>query len=103
VFAAARIEVLKTPVRAPRANAYAERWVGTVRRELLDRMLIFGRRHLRSVLNEYVDHYHSYRPHRSLRQAPPLGPARPPMAVVGARVVRRDRLGGLIGEYSPAA
>jgi hypothetical protein len=50
------IDVLKTPVRAPRANAYAERWVGTVRRELLDRLLIFGRRHLESVVDEYVDH-----------------------------------------------
>jgi transposase InsO family protein len=103
VFAAAGIEVLKTPVRAPRANAYAERWVGTVRRELLDRMLILGRRHLRSVMTEYIDHDNSHRPHRSLRQAPPLGPQQPPMATAGARVVRRDRLGGLIGEYSQAA
>ena len=95
--------MLKTPVRAPRANAYAQRWVGTVRRELLDRVLIFGQRHLESLLSEYVDHYNSHRPHRSLRQAPPLGPARPPLVVVGARVVRRDRLGGLIGEYSQAA
>jgi putative transposase len=57
VFAAEGISVLRTPVRAPQANAYAERWVGTVRRELLDRMLIFGGRQLRSVLAEYVDHY----------------------------------------------
>ena len=56
VFAAEGIRVLRTPVRAPRANAYAERWVGTVRRELLDRMLIFGCRQLRSVLAEYADH-----------------------------------------------
>jgi putative transposase len=103
VFATAGVEVLKTPIRAPRANAFAERWVGTVRRELLDRMLIFGRHHLRSVMREYVDHYNSHRPHRSLGQTPPIGPAQPPMVVVGARVVRRDRLGGLIGEYSQAA
>jgi putative transposase len=103
VFAAAGIEVLRTPIRAPRANAYAERWVGTVRRELFDRILIFGHRHLQSVIREYVDHYNSHRPHRSLGQAPPLGPAQPPVAVVGARVVRRDRVGGLIGEYSQAA
>jgi transposase InsO family protein len=103
VFAAAGIEVLTTPVRAPRANAYAERWVGTVRRELLDRMLIFGRRHLQSAMTEYVDHYNSHRPHRSLGQGPPLGPAPPPAAVAGGRIVRRDRLGGLIGEYSQAA
>jgi transposase InsO family protein len=103
VFAAAGIEVLKTPIRAPRANAYAERWVGTVRRELLDRMLIFGRRHLQSVLVEYVDHYNTHRPHRSLRQRPPLGPRQPPVAVAGTKVIRRERLGGLIGEYSQAA
>jgi putative transposase len=102
VFAAAGIEVLKTPVRAPRANAYAERWVGTVRRELLDRTLIFGCHHLESVVAEYVDHYNSHRPHRSLAQAPPLGPAQPPVPKAGGRVLRRDRLGGLIGEYSQA-
>jgi transposase InsO family protein len=102
VFAAAGIEVLKTPVRAPRADAYAERWVGTVRRELLDRTLIFGRRHLESVLTEYLDHYKSHRPHRSLGQAPPLRRTQSPVAVTGLRVVRCDRLGGLIGEYSQA-
>jgi putative transposase len=90
-------------VRAPRANAYVERWVATVRRELLDRMLIFGRRHLQSVMVEYVDHDNSHRPHRSLGQAPPVGSAQPPTAMPGARVVRRDRLGGLVGEYSQAA
>jgi len=74
VFAAEGIRVLRTPVRAPRANAYAERWVGTVRRELLDRMLIVGCRQLRSVLAEYADHYNVHRPHRALGQAPPLGP-----------------------------
>ena len=71
------IQVLRTPVRAPRANAYAERWVGTVRRELLDRMLIFGRRQLVLVLAEYADHYNGHRPHRALGQAPPLGSAEP--------------------------
>jgi putative transposase len=77
VFAAEGIKVLRTPVRAPQANAYAERWAGTVRRELLDRMLIVGRRQLVSVLAEYVDHYNRYRPHRALGQAPPLGPSQP--------------------------
>jgi putative transposase len=66
VFAAEGIRVLRTPVRAPRANAYAERWVGTVRREVLDRMLIFGCRQLRSVLAEYADHYNRHRPHRPM-------------------------------------
>jgi transposase InsO family protein len=71
VFAAEGIEVLRTPVRAPRANANAERWVGTVRREVLDRMLIMGCRQLRSVLAEYADHYNGHRPHRALGQAAP--------------------------------
>ncbi|MGC9671352.1 integrase core domain-containing protein [Planosporangium sp. 12N6] len=93
VFAAAGIDVLTTPVRAPRANAYAERWIGTVRRELLDRMLVVGRRHLQSVLIEYVDHYNAHRPHRSLGQSPLLGSASVPVATSGRRVVRRDRLG----------
>ena len=74
VFAAAGIEVLRTPVRAPRANAYAERWVGTVRRELLDRMLILGCRQLRWVLSEYADHYNGHRPHRALGRPHRLGP-----------------------------
>ncbi len=95
VFTAAGIEVLKIPPRAPRANAYAERWVGTVRRELLDRMLILGCRQLRSVLAEYADHYNVHRPHRALGQAPPLGRGEA-AAVAGSagRVIRRDRLVG---------
>jgi transposase InsO family protein len=103
VFAAEGIRVLRTPVRAPRANAYAERWVGTVRRELLDRMLIFGCRQLRSVLAEYADHYNGHRPHRALEQIPPLGPGVPVALAPPARIVRRDRLGGLIHEYAQAA
>ena len=91
--------MLRAPVRAPRANAYAERWVGTVRRELLDRMLILSCWQLRSVLAEYVDHYNGHRPHRALGQAPPLGSAEPPVILPAGRVVRRDRLGGLIHEY----
>jgi transposase len=74
VFAAEAIKVLITPVRAPRANAYAERWVGTVRRELLDWMLIFGCRQLRSALAEYVDHYNGHRPHRTLGRPHRSGP-----------------------------
>jgi transposase InsO family protein len=103
VFAAEAIKVLMTPVRAPRANAYAERWVGTVRREVLDRMLILGGRQLRSVLAEYVDHYNLHRPHRAWGQAPPLGPAEPHVILPGGRVARRDRLGGLIHEYAQVA
>jgi putative transposase len=103
VFAAEGIRVLRTPVRAPRANAYAERWVGTVRRELLDRMLILGCRQLRWVLAEYVDHYNGHRPHRALGQAPPLEPSVPVLLAPSGRVVRRDRLGGLIHEYAQVA
>jgi putative transposase len=102
VFAAEGIEVLRTPVRAPRANAYAERWVGTVRREVLDRMLVFGSRHVRLVLAEFADHYNVHRPHRALGQVPPLGPGESAVVPAG-RVVRRDRLGGLIHEYAQVA
>jgi transposase InsO family protein len=103
VFAAEGIKVLLTPVRAPRANAYAERWVGTVRREVLDRMLILGCWQLRSVLAEYVDHYNGHRPHRALAQAPPLAPVEPVVLASAGRIVRRDRLGGLIHEYAQVA
>jgi putative transposase len=75
IFASEGIRILRTPVRAPQANAVAERWVGTVRRELLDRLLIVGRRQLETVLADYVAHYNQHRPHRSLAQAPPLGAA----------------------------
>jgi putative transposase len=103
VFAAEGIEVLRIPVRAPRANAYAERWVGTVRRELLDRMLIFGCRQLRSVLAEYADHYNVHRPHRALGQVPSLGRGESAAVLSAGRVIRRDRLGGLIHEYAQVA
>ena len=103
VFAAEGIEVLRTPVRAPRANAYAERWIGTVRREVLDRMLIFGCRQLQSVLAEYADHYNGHRPHRALGQVPPLGPGESAVVLPAGTIVRRDRLGGLIHEYAQVA
>ena len=103
IFAAEGLEVLTTPVRAPRANAYAERWIGTIRREVLDRMLIFGCRQLQSVLAEYVDHYNGHRPHRALGQAPPLEPGEPVVVAPPARIVRGDRLGGLIHEYAQVA
>jgi putative transposase len=103
VFAAEGIQVLRTPVRAPRANAYAERWVGTGRRELLDRLLIFGGWQLQAVLAAYVDHYNVHRPHRALGQVPPLGPGGSAAVLPAGRVVRRDRLGGLIHEYAQVA
>jgi putative transposase len=103
VFAAEAIQVLTTPVRAPRANAYAERWVGTVRREVLDRILILGCRQLRAVLAEYADHYNGHRPHRALGQAPPLRLGVPVVLAPPGRVVQRVRLGGLIHEYAQVA
>ena len=103
VFAAPGVRIIKTPVRAPRANAIAERWVGSARRECTDRMLVAGERHLRLILGEYTDHYNSHRPHRSLQQEPPAGRAHPPAEATGTRVLRRDRLGGLIHEYSQVA
>ena len=72
IFRSESIRVIRTPIRTPRANAFAERLVGgTVRRECLDRMLVVNRRHLEAVLREYVDHYNRHRPHRSLGQLPP--------------------------------
>jgi transposase InsO family protein len=103
VFASERIRTLRTPARAPRANAYAERWVGTVRRELLDRTLIMGRRHLEMVLSDYVMQYNQHRPHRSLDQGPPLGVIPPPAPAADIPVVRLDRVGGLIHEYAQVA
>ena len=73
VFTATGVRIIKTPVRAPRANAIAERWVGSARRECLDQMLIADERHLWLVLGEYTDHYYGHRPHRSLQQDPPAG------------------------------
>ncbi|WP_112584525.1 integrase core domain-containing protein [Micromonospora noduli] len=102
VFTAAGIDVIKTPPQAPRANAFAERWVGTVRRECTDRMFIVGERHLAAVLSEYVAHYNGHRPHRSLDQQPPSRPSEV-VDLITARVQRRPILGGLINQYSQAA
>lgn len=88
---------------APRANAICERLVGTLRREALDRALILGEAHLRSVLAEYQAHYNNARPHRALHQNPPAGPTHAPGPGVNVRVLRQDRLGGLIHEYAQVA
>ncbi len=103
VFTAVGARIIQTPVRAPRANAIAERWVASARRECLDRMLIISERHLRLVLSQYGEHYTQHRPHRALRQNPPAGRTHPPAEVTGMRVLRRDRLGGLIREYAQVA
>jgi putative transposase len=103
VFASEGVRVIRTPVRAPNANAYAERWVRTVRAECLDRMLIVGRRHLDRVLGVYVRHYNEHRPHRGLGLVAPDHGRPPPQASLPPRVRRRDLLGGLIHEYEAAA
>jgi transposase InsO family protein len=103
VLTAAGIRIIRTPARAPRANAIAERWTSSARRECLDRMLITGERHLRLVLDGYTDHYNSHRPHRALQQGPPAGRSNPPALGTNVGVLRRDRLGGLIHEYSQVA
>jgi transposase InsO family protein len=97
--------VILTPIQAPNANAFAERWVGTVRRECLDHLLIIGHRHLQKVLDEYLRHYNAHRPHRGLGLAPPE-----PIPLRGHRrasslqwIERHDVLGGLIHEYRLAA
>jgi putative transposase len=105
VFRNEGTEVIRTPIRAPQANAIAERFVGSVRRECLDWILIFGQRQLERVLRTYVEHYNSHRPHRALALAPPEGRAVVRLLPGPQRncAQRRDRLGGLIREYSPAA
>jgi transposase InsO family protein len=102
VFSGNGTRVIRAPVRSPRANSFAERFVGTLRRECLDHVLILGERHLRSVLAEYARHYNGHRPHQALQQEPPL--RQPGHAVdITARIERRQVLGGLISEYRRAA
>jgi transposase InsO family protein len=105
VFRSEGIEIVKTPVRAPKANAFAERFVRTARAECLDWLLIVNRRHLERVLRVFIDHYNTHRPHRALNLMPPAPTAAhvhgiPPPP---ASIERRDRLGGLIHEYRVAA
>jgi putative transposase len=100
MFASEGIRILRTPVRAPQANAIAKRWIDTLHRELLDRILILNRRHLEHVLAEYVAHFNHHRPHRALHQAAPLRPLPPPESPSSLRLRRRDRLGGLIDEHA---
>jgi len=102
VFRSAGIRVVKTPMRAPQANAMAERFVRTARVECLDWLLILNRRHLERVLRVFVEHYNTQRPHRALNLRPPLPREPPPTPTVG-EVRRRDRLGGLIHEYNRTA
>jgi putative transposase len=102
VLADVGIEVVEIPPRCPRANCFAERFVLTVRSEVTDRMLIFGERHLRSVLTQYAVHYNTQRPHRALLLRPPR-PQSPVPEPIPGKIRRRPILGGLIKEYEPAA
>jgi putative transposase len=104
VFRSEGIRVIKAPVRAPKARAHAERWIGSIRRECLDRLLILGRRHLHHVLVTYIRHHNEHRPHRALGQQPPLSGDPPIADVIDLdRLRRRDLLGGLVHEYRLAA
>ncbi len=102
VLADAGIQVAKIPPRSPRANCYAERFVLTARTEITDRMLIFGERHLRTILAQYEAHYNGWRPHRS-RQLRPPRPDHPVADLSQERIKRRPVHGGLINEYERAA
>jgi putative transposase len=102
VLADAGIEVVKIPPRSPRANAYAERFVLTARKEVTDRMLIFGQRHLRAILDEYAAHCNGRRPHRSRLLRPPR-PDHPVADLSQERIKRWPVLGGLVNEYERAA
>ena len=100
VFQDAGARVIRSAVQAPRMNSIMERWIGSCRRELLDRTLIWNQRHLMTVLREYEVFYNGHRPHRTLNQAAPLRPLPDGVTDLGSfRLRRRDRAGGVIHEY----
>jgi putative transposase len=103
VFATEGVRVIKAPPQAPRANCYAEWWIGTSRAECTDRILVSGEQYLRSVLRQYADHYNRHRPHQSRQQRPP-DQATQPTAPLNLPVQRRKILGGgVVIEYYQAA
>ncbi|MGB5756548.1 MAG: integrase core domain-containing protein, partial [Acidimicrobiales bacterium] len=102
IFRTEGFKILKTPVRTPVANTFAERWIGSIRRELLDRTIIWNRRQLERIVIDYIDHYDQHRPHRSLGQRTPTGAAESaPLATISP--LRKTRCNGLINEYRNAA
>ena len=103
IFTTEGMKALKTPVRTPEANASAERWIGTLRRELLDRTIIWNRRQLNKLVVDYIDHYNTHRPHRSLEQRPPAATDPPDQPDRHHQVARSARCNGLINEYRNAA
>jgi transposase InsO family protein len=102
VFRAEGVRIVLTAPQAPRMNAIMERWVGGARREILDGILIINAAHLRKVLAEYENYFNGHRPHRALNQASPMR-ALPDPIDAEVKVIRRDRLGGLLHEYSQVA
>ena len=103
MFASIDVQTIRTPVRSPRANAYGERFVRTIREDCLDHLLVVSRRQLESVLNEYVRHYNQARPHRGQQLAQPIPRSLPCRPTNNATTTRRDVLGGIIHEYERAA
>ena len=109
IFRTENLKILRTPVRVPVANAFAERWIGTLRRELLDRTIIWNQRQLNRLVIDYIDHYNAHRPHRSLHQRPPRhttpdnNTTDHPLHPLPCRPVRTTRCDGLINEYKHAA
>jgi putative transposase len=101
VLAGNGVRIIKTPVRSPRANSFAERYVGTLRRECLDHLLIHGEQHLRQILAEYAQHYNDHRPHQARAQRPPLHEPGQTVDVI-ARIKSRQAVQGLISEYRQA-
>ena len=100
VFQSAGIRAIHSAVQAPRMNSIMERWIGSCRRELLDRILIWNQRHLMIVLREYEDFYNTHRSHRALNQAAPFRPLPDSVTALDHfRVQRRDRAGGVLHEY----
>jgi len=103
VFTAIAVRTVRTPVWRRARTRSPSGWIGSARRECLDRMLIAGERHLRPVLRQYADHHSTHRPHRALNQNPPAGRTDSPAESARVHVLRRDRLGGLIHEYAQVA
>ena len=104
IFRTEGFKILRTPVRTPVANTFAERWIGSIRRELLDRTIIWNHRQLERLVDEYVEHHNQHRPHQSLGQRPPTPDHDPPEAPPATVTVRRtSRCDGLIHEYRNAA
>ncbi|MFW2382839.1 MAG: integrase core domain-containing protein [Acidimicrobiales bacterium] len=104
VFRTEGLKILKTPIRTPMANTFAERWIGSIRRELLDRTIVWNRRQLERLVRGYIDHHNQHRPHQSLGQRPPIPVDHPPETPPAtSTVIRTSRCDGLINQYRNAA